>query len=316
LSATIVGLGLCCYDHLAIIPRMPEFEHGISMVAEKQQGGGMVATALAAASRLGEDTAFLGVVGDDYFGRFIIEDFTRYGVDISHIIVQTGAISPVVLVLIEESTGKRAFISNRATVKPLEFDQIPRSVLKDARYLHLDTPNPTSIAAATFCRQHGVKITMDAEYVNEYIDDLIPLVDVLITSSQFAPAYTGRSDPGLAAEIMASKGPEVVIITLGQAGYIGYADGTHFTGESFKVDVVDTTGAGDVFHGAYIAGLAKGLDYRQAAEFAAATAAMKCTELGGRTGIPTLESLAQFLESRKAGCADKVCNILRNQKKG
>ncbi|MDE2726765.1 MAG: PfkB family carbohydrate kinase [Gemmatimonadota bacterium] len=298
----VVGLGCACLDFLGVVPHLPDQDDQVWMSDSTQQGGGMVSTALVTLARLGVSTAFVGKVGNDMAGRAVKEEFDLYGVDSVHLVVEPGATTPVSMILVDESTGQRTIMAGGTTVE-MSPSEIPTGMIADAKYLHLDTTGrQAALAAAEIARGSGVPVVLDADSLSrpQDIEDLLRATDYLIASQVFAEALTGRSDPVEAAKSLAGYGSSVTIVTLGEAGSLTLADGRSFYTPAFPVEVVDTTGAGDVYHGAYIFGLLQGWCREKTAVFSSAVAALSCTRLGGRSGIPDLCCTLNFLRERGA----------------
>jgi sugar/nucleoside kinase (ribokinase family) len=290
----VVGLGICTLDHLLVVPRPPTFERGTRVTAYGKQGGGPVATAMVALACLGARAGFVGRVGNDEAGQFIKADFDRYSVDTSHLSIQPGAISHTIFVLVDQNSGERSFSGWGPTISPLRSEDLDRGYITACKFLHLDSASETSIAAAKWAKEAGVKVSYDAGGFSEASLKLMELVDVAITSKYFAEKFMGDRTP----EELYSIGSEIAIVTQGEHGCIGVDASGAFHQPAFKVSqVVDTTGAGDVFHGAFIYALLKDQDAREAARFASAAAAIKCTRLGGRAGIPNLSQVERFLST-------------------
>lgn len=309
----VVGLGCACLDFLGIVPHLPDQDDQVWMSDSTQQGGGMVSTALVTLSMLGVSTAFAGKVGNDMAGRAVKEEFDLYGVDSDQLVVERGATTPVSMILVDESTGQRTIMAGGTTVE-LSPSEVPGGMIADAKYLHLDTTGrQAALAAAEIARSAGVPVVLDADSLSRPhdIEDLLRATDYLIASRVFAEALTGLADPAQAAKSLSSRGSSVVIVTLGEQGSLTLAGGRTFHTPAFPVEVVDTTGAGDVYHGAYIFGLLQEWHLEKTAVFSSAVAALSCTRLGGRTGIPDLRSVLDFLRDRGAehfndgtGCID------------
>ncbi len=309
----VVGLGCACLDFLGIVPHLPDQDDQVWMSDSTQQGGGMVSTALVTLSRLGVSTAFAGKVGNDMAGRAVKEEFDLYGVDSAQLNVEPGATTPVSMILIDESTGQRTIMAGGTTVE-MSPSEVPAGMIADAKYLHLDTTGrQAALAAAEIARSAGVPVVLDADSLSrpQDIEDLLRATDYLIASRVFAEALTGLADPAAAAKSLSSRGSSVVIVTLGEQGSLTLAGGRTFHTPAFPVEVVDSTGAGDVYHGAYIFGLLQEWSLEKTAVFSSAVAALSCTRLGGRTGIPDLRSALDFLRDRGAehfndgtGCID------------
>ena len=298
-SIEVVGIGIPYYDMVINVNKMPGLDGAASANEAFYQGGGKVATAMAAVARLGRRAGIIAKVGENHRGRFVLEDFRYNGVDTSAVIVdEPGTSSPFCLSLSEEEHKTRIFIGKEGTAGELQPEEIDYGYLGQAKYLHLENGRPASAAAARFAKEHGIVTVMDADNYQEGIVKLLPFLDVFIASEFFYRDMLG----GLAYEAGCRKlmeaGPSVVIVTLGSRGSVGLTekDG-FFCTESFRVPVRDTTGAGDVFHGAYIVGMLEGMEAPECARFASAVSAVKCTCFGGRTGIPDRETAGKFLET-------------------
>lgn len=298
----VVGLGCACVDFLGVVPFMPGLDEEIQMLAASRQGGGEVATALVAAARLGASAAYVGQVGDDPSGDLIAAEFEQYGVDTSQLIVQRGATSQTSIVLVDHQTGKRTILGVPFTAAEIAPGQVRPGFVEQARYLLLDgTARQASLAAARRARSAGVPVVLDADVqaLDAEIEGLLELTDILIPSKSFSHRFTGTEDVENAIEKFRPFGASIILITLGEEGCVCFADGDTFHTPIFEVEVVDTTGAGDVFHGAFVRGLLQDWQLAQTVEFAAAVAAIKCAQLGGRAGIPTAGETASFLASRE-----------------
>lgn len=298
----VAGLGCACLDFLGIVPHLPDRDDQVWMSDSTQQGGGMVSTALVTLSRLGVPTAFAGKIGNDMAGRVVREEFDLYGVDSAHLIMAPGAATPVSMILVDESTGQRTIMAGGSSVE-MSPSEVPVGVVASAKYLLLDTTTrQAALAAAGIARDAGVPVVLDADSLSrpQDIGDLLRATDYLIASQVFAEALTGLTSPSEAVEALADYGSSVTVVTLGEAGSLTLAGGRSFHTPAFPVDVVDTTGAGDVYHGAFIFGLLQKWGLKMIAGFASAVAALSCTRLGGRQGIPTLDEAKSFLRDRDA----------------
>ena len=297
-----VGLGCACVDFLGVVPYMPGLDEEIQMLAASRQGGGEVATALVALARLGSTAAYIGQVGDDPSGDLIAAEFEQYGVDTSHLIVERGATSQTSIVLVDDQSGKRTILGVPFSAAEIAPAQIRPGFVEQARYLLLDgTARDASLEAARRARGAGVPVVLDADVqaLDAEIEKLLDLTNILIPSRSFSQRFTGTEDAEKAIKTLRAYGASIILITLGEEGCVCAADGHTFHTPIFEVDVVDTTGAGDVFHGAFIHGLLQDWQLAQTVEFAAAAAAIKCAKLGGRAGIPTAEETAAFLANRE-----------------
>ena len=326
----VVGLGYCCLDELLLLSEIPEPE-GRALIRQRgEQGGGMVATAMVAAAKLGARVGFIGAVGGDETGRVIASEFRAYGVDVSRLVVRPGFTSHRTVVLVDERTGARSFLSDRGTAGPVQAVELDRAYVTSAKLLHLSDASEAALTAARWMKECGGEVCFDGTHFHPALWPLIPLVDYLIVSrfftSEFA-AHTAGKDAGRAAALFAGvegggahpasahpapdlvtplageqllavarqlreHGPCVVVVTEGEDGSWCASDEEDFHVPAVPVpaeQMVDTTGAGDVFHGAFLYGRSQGWDLRRSLSLGAATAALKCHALGGRAGIPTLE---------------------------
>ena len=295
----VVGIGTPYYDMVINVSKMPGLDGAAGANEAFYQGGGKVATAMAAAARLGRSAGMMAKVGENHRGQFIINDFRYNGVDTSAIIVDApGTSSPFCLSLSEEEHKTRIFIGKEGTAGELLPEEIDYEYLGKAKYLHLENGRPASAAAALFAREHGIVTVMDADNYQEGIVKLLPCLDVFIASEFFYRDMFGNLPYEEGCRKLLEAGPSTAIVTLGSRGSVGMtAQDGFFRTESFQVPVRDTTGAGDVFHGAYIVGLLEGMNAPECARFASAVSAIKCTCFGGRTGIPNRETVQRFLET-------------------
>lgn len=295
----VVGIGTPYYDMVINVSKMPGLDGAAGANEAFYQGGGKVATAMAAAARLGRSAGMMAKVGENHRGQFIINDFRYNGVDTSAIIVDApGTSSPFCLSLSEEEHKTRIFIGKEGTAGELLPEEIDYEYLGKAKYLHLENGRPASAAAALFAREHGIVTVMDADNYQEGIVKLLPCLDVFIASEFFYRDMFGNLPYEEGCRKLLEAGPSTAIVTLGSRGSVGMtAQDGFFRTESFHVPVRDTTGAGDVFHGAYIVGLLEGMDAPECARFASAVSAIKCTCFGGRTGIPNRDTVQRFLET-------------------
>ncbi|MHB1134246.1 MAG: carbohydrate kinase family protein [Chloroflexota bacterium] len=297
----LVGLGHNCVDTLARVPAMIDFDEN-GRLSELGTGiGGPATTAMVAAQRLGASTTVIGVVGDDAPGAAVLDALRREGVRTDLMRVTKGGLSQVAVVLIRESDGKRAILARQGPENESGLSAADRERIARARVLHLDGKlMPLAQEAARFARERGVLVSLDANTLKPDIGTLVGLTDYLITSAHFPRAFFADfTDYDAAARRFLALGPRVVVTTFGEKGSRTWTrEGEVFDRPTFPVEVVDTTGAGDVFHGAYVYGLARGWNRTYITDFASACAAMKCRQLGGQPGIPTLPALRAFLAER------------------
>ncbi len=298
----VVGLGMATLDILTQTPRLPNSNDCFPISTIEMQGGGPVATALVALAKLGATCAYLGPFAKDDTASQITAELERYGIDLQFSPTREVGSSSVSVILVEQSNGQRAILYQKSTVDDLNPDEVPENLILNARALHLDGFfTPAAIQAAKLARHHGVLVSFDGgagEFMWEELSQLLPLVDILVVARQFAQNTTGLDNPMEAGPALLEQYKnQQVVITDGEHGCWYWDQNTHFHQPAFNVEVVDTTGAGDTFHGAYLfACLQSEWTPQYRLKFASAVAALKCTKMGGRKGIPTLEETLSFLE--------------------
>jgi len=292
----VIGIGMSTVDNLFIVPHAPGFGQKCRAVDYSRQGGGPVATAMVALARLGAKVSFIGKTGDDPDGDFIKDELLKEGVDISRFITECDAKSRVVLVLVDQYSGERCFTPRVETCSPLKIDELDKDFITSAKILHLDDADEASITAAKWAKTSGIRVVYDGGWYTENACELLKLTDVAIVSKMFASEMA----PGMSFTEVTQKlfamGSKIGIVTLGENGcVVTHSEGTFQYPAYHQVEVVDTTGAGDVFHGAFIYGMLQNWDVKKMAEFASATAALSCLKLGGRAGIPNLKEVIDLL---------------------
>lgn len=296
-----VGLGLCALDYSFVVEAYPELDDKVDAVLFSRQGGGPVPTALCALSKLGVRTAFVGKCGKDHDGKILRDDLKRFGVRTGKMILDPDSRTPHAFIIVEKESGSRTVILDRTESSVLSPDELDTKFISGADYLLIDGREPeTSLAAAMLVKKGGGDVIIDAGSPRKNIGDLLPYVDHLVASNRFSVDFTQEVDPGKAALKLARMGFKSVVITSGHKGCVGATpDGELYQQDAFEIDVIDTTGAGDVFHGAYIYGITQDWELGRILEFASAAAALKCTRIGGRRGIPDLEEVQSLICSHE-----------------
>ena len=294
----IVGMGLNAVDHICVIPRFPHYDEKLRMVDFQRTVGGQVASALVACARWGLKTSYIGKVGSDEMGDFSLENLKAEGLDLSHVKRIEGARNQFAIILIDETTGERTIIWKRDDGLVIEPDEVPPDGIGKGRFLLLDGHDaPAAARAAEIARERGVGVVIDAETVKPGTEEMVKASDYVVCSSRFPEAFTGVSDLPRALEKIRALGPGCVVATRGKDGALCLFDGAFSESRGFKVDCVDSTGAGDIFHGAFIYGLVQDWDMPKTLEFSNAAAALNCTAIGARGGIATLDGIFNLMET-------------------
>lgn len=296
--AKIVGIGANVFDTLYNVPSYPTEDTKMRATASKTAGGGPVATGLVAAAKLGVETAYVGVLADDNGGRFLKEDFEKYGVATDLIYVKSGHRSFASVLWLCADTATRTCVFDKGDLPALELNEKQKQAVKDAALLMVDGNElDAAVEAAKLARESGVKVLYDCGGLYPNVERLLAHTDIMIPSEEFSLGHTGCETVEEAAKkLFETYHPEVVVITQGKVGGILYDGNKVVNYPAFTVAAVDTNGAGDVFHGAFAAAVIMGYDYLKCCRFASAVSALKCTGIGARESAPDLETTKKFLK--------------------
>jgi len=293
----VVGVGLNATDTLMIVPHFPAYAGKVPFEEEHLSPGGQVASALVACSRLGLRAKYIGAVGDDMRGQIQLESLQGTGINLDHVLVRKGCPNQTAYIIIDRSTGERTVLWRRDDCLQVHPEEITEEMISDARLLHIDGHDTPAVArAAEIARRHGIPVTVDVDTIYQGFDKVLPNVDYLVASSEFPTAWTGEKDPFKALELIQRQyGMKVAAMTLGAHGALALEDGKYHYAPAFVVNCVDTTGAGDVFHGAFCYAVLQGMPMQNALDFSNAMAALNCTALGARGGIRGLDDVATLM---------------------
>ncbi|HYO80919.1 MAG TPA: PfkB family carbohydrate kinase [Bryobacteraceae bacterium] len=287
----VAGVGLNATDTLILVPRFPAYAGKIAFSREMLSPGGQVASAMVTCAHLGLRTRYIGTVGDDDRGRVQLESLRGSGIDLTHVQVRRNCPNQTAYIVIDESTGERTVLWSRPDCLRLEPSEITDEMIATARLLHIDGHDTPAIAkAASIARRHGIPVTVDVDTIYHGFDQVLPNVDYLIASSEFPGQWTTEHDHFTALTALQEEyGMRVAAMTLGAHGALARVDGRFVYSPAFVVNCVDTTGAGDVFHGAFCYAVLQGMETREALDLANAMAALNCTAVGARGGVATLQ---------------------------
>lgn len=290
----VVGVGANSVDYVYQVPEYPRPDTPSAKMrisAHLISCGGQVATTVSACAALGLQTAYIGAVGNDDNGQRIRGELDRRGVDTARIVVRD-AINPFAVILLDRRTGERVVLWDRAAALALRPSEIDRTVIADARLVHVDDVDPdAAVLAAAMARQAGVPVSSDIERVTDRTGELVALVTVPIFAEHVLEPLTGETDNERALRRLRRQHAGLLCVTLGRRGAMLLDGDRLHTEAAHRVDVVDTTGAGDVFRGAFIYALLRGDAPADMLRFATAAAAISCTRLGAMSGVPTLDEV-------------------------
>ncbi len=295
----VVGLGLNATDTVMAVCKFPALGGKERVVASSMQAGGQVATALVTCRRLGLTARYIGKVGDDSAGRLQLESLRREGLEVAYTQVMPGVPTQYGYIIVDQATGERTIFWDRDARLAVQPHELTPDAITSARLLHLDGCDvEAALVAARWARRAGIPVLADLDTVYKKVEKLFPYIDYLIASTQFLPAVTGHADPFKVLEYMAREyRVPTPGMTLGREGALVYHKGRFWYSPGFVVETVDTTGAGDVFHGAFAYGLLAGWDIARTLDFSNALAALNCTALGARGGIKSQPEAEQLMQA-------------------
>ena len=294
----IVGIGANVFDTLYNIPTYPTEDTKMRATASKTAGGGPVATGLVAAQKLGVETAYIGVLSDDNGGKFLKEDFIKYGVNTDLIEVKSGYRSFASVLWLCADTATRTCVFDKGDLPPLELNVTQKQAIIDAELLMVDgNEMSAAVEAAKIAKDNGTKVLYDCGGLYDGVENLLALTDIMIPSEEFSLGHTGcKTAEEAAKKLYDTYSPEVVVITQGKKGGIIY-DGEKITAYPiYPAKVVDSNGSGDVFHGAFAAAVCRGYDYLKCCHFSSAVSGLKCTGVGARESVPNFETTKAYLK--------------------
>lgn len=300
MPAEIVGIGANVYDTLIVLPHYTEEDKKQRAVSVSAAGGGPCATGLVAAAKLGASAAFLGCVSADGAGQFLLEDFARYGVDTTGVTALPGYRAFTSYVMLSQETTSRTIVFDKGNLPPLVLGEGQKAAIREAKVLLVDGNElDAAIEGAKLARASGTAVVYDAGGRYEGVKGLLPYADYLIPSEEFALGESGEEDAAAAAvKLYETYHPRVVVITQGSRGGMFYDGKTLKTYPAMPATVVDSNGAGDVFHGAYAAAIAGGMEPYRACLFSSAVSALKCEKIGSRAGVPNHQTTISFLKEQ------------------
>jgi sugar/nucleoside kinase (ribokinase family) len=282
-----------------MVPRMPAYGGKAPFTREFYSVGGQVATAMVTCARLGLRAKYIGTVGDDARGGIQLDSLRASGIDVEHVQQRMNCPNQSAYIVVDESTGERTIFWNRPDCLTISPAQITPDQITCAGLLHIDGHDTPAVEhAARIARGANIPVTVDVDTIYAGFDRVLPLVDYLIASAEFPARWTGIEDPFDALiAIQRQSGMRVAAMTLGAHGTLAYAEGRFHYSPAFIVNCIDTTGAGDVFHGAFCYSVLQQMSMADALEFSNAMAALNCTAEGARGRIAGVLETRQFMQS-------------------
>ena len=287
----VVGVGLIATDTMLVVHRFPAHGGKVPFEKEFDSVGGQVASAMVTCSKLGLKAKYIGTVGDDARGILQMQSLRDSDINLDHVQQRQGCPNQSAYIIIDTATGERTVLWSRPDCLAISPEEITPDQITCARLLHIDGHDTRAVEhAARIARLNGIPVTVDVDTIYAGFDKVLPLVDYMIASSEFPARWTGIEDPFDALRSIQDKyGMKIAAMTLGAHGSLALLNGHFHYSPGFVVNCIDTTGAGDVFHGAFCYAVLQEMQIGEALEFSNAMAALNCTAFGARGGISTLE---------------------------
>jgi sulfofructose kinase len=305
----VVGVGASCIDQVCRLPVFPEptsARDKVRMLSQRRECGGQTATCLSTCASLGLSTAYVGVVGDDDDGRMICRELTARGIDVGRVVARAERSASATILI--DQTGERLVLWYRDPDLKYPVDSLPRDLIAAARLVHVDDVDESAaLAAARFAREAGLPVTCDIDHVTAGTPELLAHVSHLVFAAQVPLDLTGERDHESALRRLRRTHPGLLVVTLGDHGALALDGDQLYRSPGFHVQpVVDTTGAGDVFRGAFIHALLQGWATPDILRFANAAAAVSCTKAGAMGGVPAPDEVRDMLRGVVPGGRSQV----------
>lgn len=294
----VLGIGLNATDTLILMSHFPAYAGKAAFDSEILSPGGQVASAMVACAKLGLRVKYIGTVGDDERGRIQIESLRQSSINLDDVEIRKNCANQTAYILIDRKTGERTVLWKRDDCLRLDPASITVEQITSARLLHIDAHDTAAVArAAEIAHQHQIPVTVDVDTLYHGFDRVLPHVDYLVASSEFPVQWTNERDPLRALQMIQEEYHlPVAAMTLGAHGSLARVGGKFVYSPAFVVNCVDTTGAGDVFHGAFCYSVLQKMSMSETLEFSNAMAALNCTALGARGGISTIQEARALIE--------------------
>jgi sugar/nucleoside kinase (ribokinase family) len=296
----VVGVGQSSLDRVCLLDAPPPLGGKAALLDSHDSPGGQIATAMLACARLGLRAAYLGTVGDDSAAERVLAPLAREGVDLRGVKRVTGAPTRSATVLVDAASAERTILGYRDPRLALAPADLETGLIERAACLHVDAVDAEASAfAADVARRAGVPVVLDADSPGPGLEKLLAKVDFPIVSRGLAEAMGGRGGLRAALAELCALGARLAVVTLGEYGALARFGDRLIESPAFRVEARDTTGAGDVFHAAFVLGLLEGLACEPILRTANAAAAMSCRALGAQGGLPTRSELEAFLGTQR-----------------
>jgi sulfofructose kinase len=295
----IIGIGRNSWDRILTVDQYPKPDQKVSIRLSSNQGGGQVANTLVAAAKLGAKTLYLGKFGDDANGSAIRSALFKANVDITHSKIIPGVPNQYAIIIVDQKNYTRNVFTLKHEKLDIQAKDFSPKTFTDAKILYLGARNLNEIKAyAKTGKAKNCIVAADLDEHHEQLDDFLEHVSILFCPKFYLDQYVAEESLHSKLKLLHEKHSlQIVCCTLGSQGSIAY-DGKHFyQKDAFKVDVVDTTGAGDIFQAAFLVALLQKKSLDECLHFANAASAIKCRHLGSQEGAPNLLTIENFMTS-------------------
>lgn len=293
----VVGIGACVLDTYIVTDSYPIEDSKQKALRSFKMGGGPTSNALVTIAKLGGEASFLGALSNDDDGKKLVEEFKKYNVGTQNIKILDGFSSFTSYIVVNSKDSTRTVVFDKGNI-PDEAGFVNLDAIREADVLHLDGNNLNqALEASKYAKKCGVLVSLDAGSVYPNIELLLPYVDILITSADFAVKFTNTDDLEDAIKKLNERyHPLVLAVTNGKNGGLYVKEGKIEKYEAYFIDAVDTNGSGDTFHGGFIYAFLKTRDITYSLKFAAALVAIRCKTFGVRNALPTYDEVINFIK--------------------
>jgi len=292
----VVGLGLNSVDHLCVVPQYPTLDSKTEILRYETLPGGQVATALIFLSRMGLNAKYIGKVGGDDLGHLSLQSLEQEALDCESVLIEQNARNQSAIIIIDQRSGERTILCHRDSRLDFKETELDEQAICGGRILHLDGYDSAALKAARCCQSHGIPVCIDLDKVVDNCHALIQEIDFLIVSSNFSSEFTGISEPIASFRALRQCFGGFLAVTLGADGAMAWVGNQCVSFPGLKINALDTTGAGDIFHGAFIFGLLHNWPLRKIMGFANAAAGLSCLHVGARVGIRPLSEILHYVD--------------------
>lgn len=294
----VAGVGLNATDTIIRLPHFPSSDSKVEILSAEVLPGGQVASAMVACQAWGLQTRYVGKVGDDAAARMQRDELARAGVE-SHLVEASATSSQIAFILVDQRSGERTVLWKRDPRLELQANELQRDWVVRSRLLLVDGHDTASaVMAARWAREAGIPVVADLDNLYTGVEGLLEHTDFMISSREFPARLLKVKDPLKSLPMISQRfGCKLCAVTLGMEGVLAW-DGNrfHYT-PAFRVDAVDTTGAGDIFHAGFLFGMSQGWQLDRILEFGCAAAALNCTAPGARGGIRPLKEIVAMMQA-------------------